>query len=115
MGDLDWDRPENIWTMRDTLEMYQWWNDFYKEVHTHMPSVLRSVDRVKQILGEHDRVVVLRHRCWVWERPRQRWCLYVDKRGPAFHVKRGCTPEQAREAFSKFKKIVEKKLSQCDK
>lgn len=95
--------------------MYQWWNNYHKHDPTLTMCMTKRIAQIRSILGQQDRTVVLRHRCWVWERPRQHWALYVDKRGPAFHVKRGCTPDQAREAFSKFRKIVEKKLSQGDK
>jgi hypothetical protein len=101
------DRPENIWGEspdypRYGNPFYKWWTDLYRgrwERGDKRP----SYEFFQSILGFQNTTVMFTYRCRVWHRPDEGWTLYVDKRGPHFHVRAGMTPEEAWEAFEKFK------------
>lgn len=104
------DRPENCWQTGDYIERcYHWWT------HTYYPEAYKRgvVDTYphnrlwQRILGPQDTTVVFRHRNWVWHRPEEGWTLYVDRRGPAFHVRFGMSAEEAWEAFTRFREQVD--------
>jgi len=67
----------------------------------------RSIRFYKAALGRQDTCVTFVHRCWVWHRPDAGWTLYADRRGPALHVRRGMTPEQAWDAFANFRDCID--------
>lgn len=107
----EWDRPENIWGNSEDFHRYwylyvEWWRSYYQRAHDRGMGT-KSVAMFKAILGRQDTTVMFRHLCWVWSRPDEGWTLYVDKRGPAFHVPQGSTPEEASEAFRKFQQHVD--------
>ena len=106
------DRPENIWShdpagFHDYWDAFhEWWMNWYRkrwEAGDKRPSYRYFQD----LLGRQTSTVVLRHRCRFWHRPKEGWTLYVDKRGPAFHVRVGMTPQEAWDAFQKFKVHVD--------
>lgn len=105
------DCPENIWANSEQFHHYwdrysKWWQSYYRRAHGEGLGT-RSVKAFKAILGDQDTTVVFRHRNWVWHNEEEGWTLYVNKRGPAFHVHRGMTSEEAWEAFMKFRAHVD--------
>jgi hypothetical protein len=67
----------------------------------------RSIRFYRAALGRQDTCIVFRHRNWVWHRPDAGWTLYVDRRGPALHVRRGMSPSEAWDAFVDFRNQID--------
>jgi len=115
----DWDRPENIWSPDGNAGAYlggftSWWVNFHRKVW-EQEGVKTSVEIFKGLLGPQTATVDLQYRNWVWVRPENGWCLYVDKRGPAFHVRKDATPDEAWVSFERFKNRIELSLSSYGK
>lgn len=103
----EWDRPTNIW--REEIQPFiDWWSDvYYEEAYKRKIPPRQHKKFFQKILGKQTTVVQFRYRCWMWHRQEEGWALYVDKRGPAFHVRSGVSPDEAWQAFLSFKAEVE--------
>lgn len=106
------DRPENIWSRAGdprTQQSYDWWiRVYYAESHRRKVGPRTHYRFFQDILGRQTTTVTFTHRNWVWARPDEGWVLYVDRRGPAFHVaRRGMHADEAWAAFERFRERVE--------
>ena len=100
-------RPENIWAQGSKLEdpyrdFARWWLKLSVRLWEDGRRKPNTVF-FKKVFGRQDQVIMFRHRNWVWHRPEAGWTLYVDKRGPAFHVALGSTETEAWAAWEDFK------------
>lgn len=108
------ERPENIWAVYEGGATYhrwfiEWWAcTYYRRAHDLGVRPGKHMRHFQRILGRQTTTVVFVCRNWVWDRPDEGWTLYVDRRGPAFGVRRGMTGAEAWEAFRKFKARVER-------
>lgn len=104
------DRPENIWARAgvegdDYFDRYRaWWMRVY-QAEVSKRRVLPHVQMrlFQRFFGPQTTTVTFTHRNRVWHQPDEGWTLYVDRRGPAFHVRRGMTAGEAWDAFEKFR------------
>ena len=105
------DRPENVWAGDDGglyLKGYwDWWKSYYQRAHALNVGPRLHAKFFKTVLGRQTTTVLFRHRNWVWACPEEGWILYVDRRGPAFHVHQGVDANHAWVAFGKFRDRVD--------
>jgi len=89
-------------------EYSKWWMTFYKTIHDRK---VKSKDVIRAALGESNYTVTYSHRNDVWRMNEEGWVLFVDVRGPAFHVTKHMTCEEAFAAFQRFAKRIDMWLS----
>jgi hypothetical protein len=104
-------RPENIWLREEKHKVLwmrhsRWWLELHQRLWEDGKKRANTVF-FKKVFGRQDTTAVFRHRNWVWHRPKEGWTLYVDKRGPAFHVPMAASAEEAWDAWGRFKTAIE--------
>lgn len=92
------------WTMDNFSRVFEW--DVAQTGRRDLAHT-RAIRFYKVALGRQDTCATFRHRCWIWHRPEPGWTLYVDRRGPALHVRRGMTPQEAWTAFEDFRRQID--------
>ena len=105
--------PDNIWARDPHGDSYadrfrEWWlRTYYREAdrrgvpgHLHMRLFQR-------IFGKQATTITFVHRNRVWDDPEAGWTLYVDRRGPTFHVQNKMNSQDAWDAFVKFRDLVD--------
>jgi len=107
-------RPENLWalgTLPYLADYYKWWREYYQKAHALGVGPRLHARFFQKILGPQTTTVVFVHRNWVWDQPDEKWTLYVDRRGPAFHVNKYLSAAECWEAFLRFRVKVDKYLA----
>ena len=107
-------RIENKMSLWARMAYVKWCLDFFERQYRWDVKVTgrkdairtRSIRFFKAVLGRQDTTITFRYRNWVWHRPNEGWTLYVDRRGMALQVPLMATPEQAWEAFQKFRSHI---------
>lgn len=101
--------PDNIWARDPGGDSYsnrfrEWWlRTYYGETDRRRVPGHLHMRFFQHILGKQTTTVTFVHRNRVWDDPEAGWTLYVDRRGPAFHVRTGMTSAEAWNAFEKFR------------
>ena len=101
--------PLTIWTGDPKSDLYlKWWIVKYsgeacrRRVTPHLHARF-----FQRILGRQTTTITFVHRNRVWHNPDEGWTLYVDRRGPDFHVRTGMSAQEAWDAFVKFQDRVD--------
>jgi hypothetical protein len=109
-------KPEVIWARDPHGGAYldpftEWWlRSYYREADRRRVPGHLHMRFFQHLLGPQTTTVTFVHRNRVWHEPEEGWTLYVDRRGPAFHVRLGMTSQDAWDAFKRFRDRVDARI-----